>query len=88
MHRGFFKNIEKYLTNTDDKQILVLNDSYFSYNPSNQNSEIIKYLEDLENSKNIKIVEKTENFYQLKNDYDIIINIFFFEYFHKSIKLL
>ena len=49
----------------------------FPVNPSNQNSEIIKYLEDLENSKNIKIVEKTENFYQLKNDYDIIINIFF-----------
>ena len=77
MHINFFKNIEKYIKKTDDKKILVLNDSYFSYNPKDQNIEIIKYLENLENSKNIKIVYKTEDFFQLKNDYDIIINIFF-----------
>jgi len=77
MHIGFFKNIEKYLAKTYDKKILVLNDSYFSFNPTNQNSQIIKYLENLENSKNIKIIEKAEDFFQLKNDYDVIINIFF-----------
>ncbi len=77
MHVGFFKNIEEYLTKEDNKKILVLNDSYFSYNPTNQNSIIIDYIDSLENRKNINIVEKTETFFQLKNDYDIIINIFF-----------
>ena len=43
MHIGFFKNIEKYLEDMDNKKILVLNDSYFSYNPTNQNITIIKY---------------------------------------------
>ena len=73
MHIGFFKNIENYLKETGNKKILVLNDSYFSYNPTNKNAKISKYLDTLENSKNIKIVEKIEDFFQLKNDYDIII---------------
>ena len=42
------------------KKILILNDSYFSYNPTNQNVEITKYIESLENSKNINVVEKEE----------------------------
>ena len=53
MHIGFFKNIENYLKQTGNKKILVLNDSYFSYNPTNQNAKISKYLETLQNSKNI-----------------------------------
>ena len=48
MHIGFFKNIEQYLKEKGDKKILVLNDSYFSYNPTNQNAAIRKYLENLE----------------------------------------
>ncbi|MFL2520392.1 MAG: hypothetical protein ACJ0RJ_02905 [Alphaproteobacteria bacterium] len=45
MHIGFFKNIENYLKQTGNKKILVLNVSYFSYNPTNQNVKISKYLE-------------------------------------------
>ena len=63
MHIGFFKNIEQYLKEKGDKKILVLNDSYFSYNPTNQNAAIRKYLENLENSKNIKVIEKIEDFF-------------------------
>ena len=56
MHIGFFKNIEQYLKEKGDKKILVLNDSYFSYNPTNQNAKISKYLDTLQNNKNIEIL--------------------------------
>ena len=62
MHIGFFKNIEQYLKRKVTKNTSFKR-SYFSYNPTNQNAAIRKYLENLENIKNIKLSKNKIFFY-------------------------
>ena len=74
MHIGFYKHIEKYLVKKDNVSILILNDSYYSYNATQNNNAIEQYIK---NKNNIKILKNIDEFSELNIKYDIIINIFF-----------
>ena len=74
MHIGFYKHIEKYLVNKNNVSILILNDSYYSYNATQNNNTIEQYIK---NKNNIKILKNIDEFSELNIKYDIIINIFF-----------
>ena len=74
MHIGFYKHIEKYLVNKNNVSILILNDSYYSYNATQNNNTIEQHIK---NKNNIKILKNIDEFSELNIKYDIIINIFF-----------
>ena len=73
MHKDFYKHIERYLNSSENKKILVLKDSYYSFNATNENILI----EQLINKENIKVINTFDEFINLEDKFEIIINIYF-----------
>ena len=94
MYIDFYKNIEKYINSSDGKKVLILNDPYYSFNATIENISIKDNLSKISNNKKIIVVEQVEDFLELKDSFEIIINIFFssvfinqFKFFNQIIRI-
>ncbi|MDC3187107.1 class I SAM-dependent methyltransferase [Pelagibacteraceae bacterium] len=86
MYIDFYKNIEKYINSSDGKKVLILNDPYYSFNATIENISIKDNLSKISNNKKIIVVEQVEDFLELKDSYEIIVNIFFSSVFINQLK--
>ncbi len=86
MYIEFYNIIDRYIKSSIKQKILILNDPYYSFNPTNENILIKEAVGKLENKKNIKIIENVDEFLKLKDNYELIINIFFSTVFINQLK--
>ncbi len=77
MHKDFFKQIERYLNTSENKKVLILNDTYYSFNATNENILIEDNIDKLLYRKNIRVINTFDEFNNLNDNFEIIINIYF-----------
>ncbi len=86
MHIEFYNIIQGYINSSKGKSVLILNDPYYSFNPTNENILIKNAIKNLKNKNNIKIVENIDEFFEIYDNYELIINIFFSAIFFDQLK--
>ena len=60
MHIDFYNIIQKYINSLTNKNVLILNDPYYSFNPTNENILIKDSIKNFKNKNNIKIIESID----------------------------
>ena len=74
MHIEFYNIIQGYINSSNKQRVLVLNDPYYSFNPTNENILIKDSIKNIKNRDNIKIVESIDEFLVIEDNYELIIN--------------
>ena len=86
MHIDFYKIIQGYISSSNKNSVLVLNDPYYSFNPTHENIIIKDVIKNIKNKNNIKIVESIDEYFEIADNYELIINIFFSAIFFNQLK--
>ena len=86
MHIDFYKIIQGYISSSNKNSVLILNDPYYSFNPTHENIIIKDVIKNIKNKNNIKIVESIDEYFEIADNYELIINIFFSAIFFNQLK--
>ncbi len=86
MHIDFYKIIQGYISSSNKNSVLILNDPYYSFNPTHENILIKDVIKNIKNKNNIKIVESIDEYFEIADNYELIINIFFSAIFFNQLK--
>lgn len=86
MHIDFYKIIQGYISSSNKNSVLILNDPYYSFNPTHENILIKDVVKNIKNKNNIKIVESIDEYFEIVDNYELIINIFFSAIFFNQLK--
>ena len=86
MHIDFYKIIQGYISSSNKNSVLILNDPYYSFNPTHENILIKDVIKNIKNKNNIKIVENIDEYFEIADNYELIINIFFSAIFFNQLK--
>ena len=65
MHKDFFKQIERYLNTSENKKVLILNDTFYSFNATKENILIEDNIDKLLNKENIRVINTFDEFNNL-----------------------
>ena len=88
MHKDFFKQIERYLNTSENKKVLILNDTFYSFNATKENILIEDNIDKLLNRENIRVINTFDEFNNLNDNFEIIINIYFSTSFINQLEFL
>ena len=86
MHIDFYNIIQGYISSSNKNSVLILNDPYYSFNPTHENILIKDVIKNIKNKNNIKIVESIDEYFEIADNYELIINIFFSAIFFNQLK--